>query len=324
LGTQFQDAVVFCPKCEDLGMDVPVMMPGPCKPQAAEDGALQLRCHCCRHDFCGVCRSPCHPGKSCFSEASQVKRMTKRRPPLPPKLHDAAVAAASEVKQKEKRKHQEFQAKVKTCMEDFDSFRKTFQLTHEKYVKYGLRAVFPQGVELTPAPLAPEVSTQFMRELQKTDAEIRPALHGTDAKNYESIWRRGLLVPGVNNELKIVHGAAHGQGVYVANVDAAWLSKGFCTEQSMLVCAVLHTGEVWHVRDAMIAGRAELVAPLFLAREASGNMSYVRESELHKQPEHAKAGAAASGSEKEFGKTPKAESKSSKFKARLAAKSQRH
>merc|ERR550532_3262879 len=105
--------------------------------------------------------------------------------------------------------------------------------------------------------------TRFMQAFSLTNADIRPAFHGTNANNYNSIFQRGLLIPGHGNELQIIHGAAHGTGIYTANIDAAWLSRGFCTEQSMLVCAVIHTMSVRHHGDAMIVPRSELVLTFF-------------------------------------------------------------
>merc|ERR1712217_36414 len=96
------------------------------------------------------------------------------------------------------------------------------------------------------------------------NAEMRPAFHGTNAANHKSIFNRGLLIPGAGNELQVIHGAAHGRGVYTANIDAAWLSRSFCTAPTMLVCAVLQTDAVRHVGDAMVVGKAEHVVPLFV------------------------------------------------------------
>merc|ERR1740116_604551 len=92
---------------------------------------------------------------------------------------------------------------------------------------------------------------------------MRPAFHGTDAANHNSIVKRGLLIPGQGNELKVAHGAAHGKGVYTANVDAAWLSRGFCSAPTMLVCAVLQSDAVRHVGDAMVVSKEEHVVPMF-------------------------------------------------------------
>jgi len=203
---------------------------------------------------------------------------------------------------------------------DFNTIRQKFLEEQRGRIHAGLTSVFGAHVSLQPTPLAANVMTQFMQAFSLTNADIRPAFHGTNAKNYTSIFQRGLLIPGHGNELQIIHGAVHGTGIYTANVDAAWLSKGFCTEDSMLVCAVLHTADVRHHGDAMIVGRAELVAPFFLA---------TRECKAVAPPQVAlrSAGALpahAAGPNGKVTKAVKDESKTSKFKARLAAKSQRH
>merc|ERR1712110_754215 len=63
----------------------------------------------------------------------------------------------------------------------------------------------------------------------------------------------------------VVHGAAHGRGVYTAKVDAAWLSAGFCTEPRILICAVLDLGCVTFPGDAMVVSNSAHVVPLFEA-----------------------------------------------------------
>merc|ERR1712203_856112 len=70
---------------------------------------------------------------------------------------------------------------------------------------------------------------------------------------------------GQGNELKVVNGAVHGKGVYTANLNAAWLSRGFCSEAKMLICAVLQTPSVRHVLDAQVVFNAAHVVPLFQA-----------------------------------------------------------
>merc|ERR1712137_1141035 len=102
---------------------------------------------------------------------------------------------------------------------------------------------------------------------QMTWPEICPGFHGTHASNHQSIFARGLLVPGVGNELSVVHGAAFGRGIYIANANAAWLSEGFCSEPRMLVCAVQKRNVSKH-GDAMLATNPADVIPLY---EAVGN-----------------------------------------------------
>lgn len=279
-------------------------------------GVNQLWCFRCQWHFCGVCRSPCHPGRSCFSDPSQVVRMSKRRPPLLPHLQAKAQEAADEANRSMKQQDREFRVQVRQHCGDFDDFKQKFLATHGGSITRGLSEQFGAGVSLSATPLAAEVKSRFMQALQESAAEIRPAFHGTNSANYQSIFQRGLLIPGHGNELKIVHGAAHGTGIYTANVDAAWLSRGFCSEESMLVCAVVHTSQVRHKGDAMIVGRADLVAPMFLAAKG------VEPDNLkHRYAAAAPSVAAPSTSDAKGAQT---QTKGSKFKARLAARSKRH
>merc|ERR1712232_1245383 len=176
-------------------------------------------------------------------------------PPLPPELQDLAVQVARRVEKSEKQKAKELMELVRNG--DFESLRKSFQTMHEDSILRGLESVFPGRIELRPAPIAREVQERFMSSvLGMPGVEMRPAWHGTDVHNHSSIFKTGLLIPGRGNNLKVVHGAAHGSGVYTANIDAAWLSRGFCTAPALLVCAVLQSSDVRHVGDAMVVGKA--------------------------------------------------------------------
>lgn len=293
-------------------------------------------CYTCDLSFCGLCRSPCHPGESCFSEPSRAVRMSKRRPPLTPELAEVAAKLADAVNKSERLKALELAAFMKTLNNDFDRLRETFRSMHVEKIMTGLEGVLGGPITLTAAPVARDVQERFMTSMQNApDTEFRPAFHGTNAANHSSIFERGLLIPGQGNDLRVVHGAAHGTGVYTANVDAAWLSKGFCSDPSMLVCAVLQI-DVHHVGDAMVVRNADHVIPLF---EASGQhfgngtppipKPVVMKPSAAKVPVVQPVAAASSktspkvkGTARAKGKIPK--DKSSKFKARIASLSQRH
>lgn len=121
---------------------------------------------------------------------------------------------------------------------------------------------------LTPAPISHDLQCQLIELIRSPDfssVKVAPVFHGTPAGNFHSIFRRGLLVPGQDNDLTVVNGAAHGTGIYTANVNASWLSAGFCSEPKMLVCAVFQTSEVKHVSDAQVVANAAHVLPLFVA-----------------------------------------------------------
>jgi len=66
-----------------------------------------------------------------------------------------------------------------------------------------------------------------------------PALHGTHARCYASIFQNGLLIPGCDNNIKVANGSAYGVDVYTAKLNEPWLSAFFCKQPSMLVCCVI-------------------------------------------------------------------------------------
>lgn len=236
-----------------------------------------------------------------------------------PVFQAVVLEKVDEAMRMEKEREREFRAKLRQSVLDFEGFRQSFLDQHRHSINKGLRSVFA-GVALDQAPLSHSVKARFMRAYAEASASVVPAFHGTNAANYPSIFNRGLLVPGQGNELRIVNGAAHGTGIYTANVDAALLSRGFCSEQSMLVCAVIHTGAVRHRGDAMIVPTPELVAPFFLATR--GKPAPTKDNVLRVV---ANAPGAQTGASRALKDEPsdKAASKSSKFKASLAAKSKK-
>merc|ERR1711972_311747 len=126
--------------------------------------------------------------------------------------------------------------------------------------------------KIAPAPVASSVRNRFMDAMQRAsgskkrrEVTVVAGFHGTSVRNHQSIFDRGLLIPGDGNDLKIVNGAAHGHGVYVAQKNAAWLSFGFCSSPKMFVCAVLDVGHVTYHGDAMVVAKSAHVIPLFVA-----------------------------------------------------------
>jgi len=150
----------------------------------------------------------------------------------------------------------------------FEAFRKRFLHTYERRLKKSVAHCMGK-VKLQDAPLSHAVKLRFLKsaiETQGTAApRVFPAFHGTDPCNFESIFAEGLLVPGDGNDLKIAHGAAHGRGVYVGNVESkgASLSWGFCTSPRMLVCAVLMDGQLKFAGNAMVVSNSAHIVPLF-------------------------------------------------------------
>jgi len=155
----------------------------------------------------------------------------------------------------------------------FHAFQDAFLQRFEADIHESLRTTLGKH-SLVPAALSVDLQRQFVELVQSgafSSVKVSPAFHGTPSSNFDSIFQRGLLVPGKGNELTVVNGAAHGQGVYTANVNASWLSAGFCSEPKMLVCAVLQTSGVNHVADAQVVADASHVLPLFVATGSTLN-----------------------------------------------------
>lgn len=322
LGTTLQELIVFCPQCESVGKDIPVLMSTPLSRTAADSdkdtGGCQCRCACGLR-FCGTCRSPCHPGEPCLADAGRAVRMSKRRPALPPELQRLADEVAAAVAEQETQSASCWIAWAETGEHDFKSLRRAFLEMHEGAITRGLESVFGQ-VRLHPAPLHEDVKARFMRSFSEfPGVEVRPAFHGTDLKNHSSIFRNGLLIPGMGNSLKVVHGAVHGTGIYTANIDAAWLSRGFCSAPVMLVCGVLQTTSVKYVMDAMVVGVADHVVPLFYGEAVTNKDMFSEEPVVN-----ATAASRYPAVALKVTTTKSKEDKSEKFKARLARRSKRH
>merc|ERR1712232_427389 len=146
-------------------------------------------------------------------------------------------------------------------------------------------------LKLEPANLASEVKLRFVQAwLGNPQASLCPAFHGTRKSNILSIYEGGLLIPGVGNSLPVVHGSAHGLGIYTAALNNASLSYAFAgAAGKMLVCGVLddsvklksstaqligrqnvvaESGYIRRVGDAIVIFDAALVAPLFAVEPA--------------------------------------------------------
>lgn len=167
----------------------------------------------------------------------------------------------------------------------FENFRRRFLEAHGRKFCQSLQTCFHGPISLQPTPLHPEVQERFLEMYSGSEESLCPAFHGTDARNLSSIYKHGLLIPGMGNRLRVTHGSAHGLGIYTATVDNPGLSFGFCRgETSMLVCGVLddsvrgseveylgrhavtsRSKDVLHVGSAMVIFDSKRVAPLFVA-----------------------------------------------------------
>jgi len=167
----------------------------------------------------------------------------------------------------------------------FDEMHEGFLRQHRESVLAALRRVFLGEIELRPAPVPEAVKSQFLQRC-KGGHTIRPVFHGTKAVNHAPIFRNGLMIPNAANGVAVSNGCAHGLGIYTAKLSNPYLSRSFCSEPRLLVCAVVddaiplsaprpcgrffvtaESAGVRHVGDAIVVKDPARVAPLF---EAAG------------------------------------------------------
>jgi hypothetical protein len=191
----------------------------------------------------------------------------------------------------------------------FDALRVKFLQRHGKALLNSLDQC-TIGRTLKPAPVAREVQERFLRVCgngKECASKISPGFHGTPASVHESIFSKGLLIPGQNNDLVNRNGRAHGNGIYIAKLSNPWLSQGFAHGTSkMLVCGVMddavslsqvarlgsfgvtkESDNVRHVGDAMVVFESACVAPLFVAEWKEACINVVRSSQKRvRQPRY--------------------------------------
>jgi len=160
---------------------------------------------------------------------------------------------------------------------DFDEVRSHFLQKFGQQIRQSLGCIL-QDVDLTPVPLARPVQKQFLDACSSSQAQkgglpgnLQPAIHGTNSNLFESIFERGLLIPGKDNELRVIHGSACGLGIYTTKPESAATSRSYCNVPRMLVCGVLDTDgpEIAHFPWGRVIFDARLVAPLFEASSKS-------------------------------------------------------
>lgn len=172
----------------------------------------------------------------------------------------------------------------------FEDVQARFLKKHGRPLSSTLKTVLQEPIQIKAAPLSDDVKSRFMEAFAANRGFDRlvPAFHGTNAGLHESIFQRGLLIPGAGNDLRVRNGSAHGLGIYTATVSSPWLSRGFCSAPRMLICGVLDDARamrdpyrlgslvvsresetVRHVGHAIVVFDSCRVAPLFEASAAS-------------------------------------------------------
>lgn len=127
------------------------------------------------------------------------------------------------------------------------------------------------------------LETWYAEPYPDFNLNITPAFHGTKAKKMASIYKRGFLIPSGNNGVEVVHGSAHGLGIYLASRYSSPLAARHAEDYScVLVCGCLDnavriaqprrlgsqtiTAEseaVCHVGNAIVIFDEKRVVPLF-------------------------------------------------------------
>lgn len=173
--------------------------------------------------------------------------------------------------------------KSKLC--PFMQAQKNFLTQHGVTCCKNLQPCWPGTICLRPAPLSEEARLRFLEAKATLSGTLEPAFHGTRASNFPAIFERGLLIPGEDNDVRVANGSVHGNGIYTAKVTHPSLSRGFCSDNQLLICGVLddavqgsvaeytmgirkvsrESETVRHVGDAMVVFDSRRVAPLFVA-----------------------------------------------------------
>lgn len=196
--------------------------------------------------------------------------------------------------EKESRKESKAQrilrVKFKTCLTEpagqprgdhFEHVRQCFLAQSVMTIGTALNSLnLPGQIEMRPTPLSSEVKERFLSAYGGVNGKICPMWHGTDAGSLDSIYQRGLLIPGQDNELKVKNGSVHGLGIYAATVDNPHLSVGYCRggSRKLLVCGMLDSDEpasVKHGHRFVVIFKSCLVVPLYEATLPDGSCSFV-------------------------------------------------
>lgn len=116
-----------------------------------------------------------------------------------------------------------------------------FEALRSNFLRQTLPVLESAGLSaITPAPVSTEVQKRFLSRCNAYGEDsLVLGYHGTPTRNHDSIFQKGLKIPG-NGSVPIANGNAHGRGIYLAEAGAHGLSKTFLKGDSdMLVCGVV-------------------------------------------------------------------------------------
>jgi len=138
-----------------------------------------------------------------------------------------------------------------------------------KFIFFFLSRIKVKAIEV--ARINPAVRHKFekrwkqlsQRKVTLGRVRINLCFHGTRIRNYPSILKEGLIVPG-SNGVRVVNGNIYGKGIYVAT--NPMISLHFSDQNHLLVCGVL-LGD-WFVTSRVgqiiVVGSSSQVIPCFI------------------------------------------------------------
>ena len=155
----------------------------------------------------------------------------------------------------------------------FEKFRAEFFYKNSAQFLRQLQPLYtPQSAtwRLRPTPVSQQVQKQFWERTRSIDDEkLLMVFHGTNEKSLGSIYSDGLVVPGLENSIRVANGSAYGVGIYAGKADNAGISWSYSRGESrpMLVCAAWDgpAEEVFHHPSFNVFKTNHSVVPLFEA-----------------------------------------------------------
>ena len=162
----------------------------------------------------------------------------------------------------------------------FERFRRAFYHKHRSAIEGSLTGS-RRVTDVRLAPIGECARSRFMqrlRHLAPHEHDLPLVYHGTKIANMDSICRKGLLVPGRGNGVRVENGSAYGVGVYTCrNAD---YPTSFSNCLTIFVCAAITTGgsrqgsqECVVAGDVIVLMDEARVVPLFLLDFANNQSS---------------------------------------------------
>jgi len=173
--------------------------------------------------------------------------------------------------QKKKEEREKEKIKVIERMPDFhspDQFWPEYEaIIRKRFTCTGRKVTAIENI------VQPELLKKFKGAIKKekqkgknTGSRLFLAFHGTNPGNIESIKKSGLLVPGKNNNLPVVNGAAYGVGIYLTTHDPS-ISISYCSGGTQMFCCAVLLSDVVKTKNmgnVLVIQEESYVLPSFL------------------------------------------------------------